>query len=76
MEALVLTLIGLTLVGSVLWERHERRAERLARLNRESWELYRASRRIHDETSAALQALFEEARSRRSKAVPPRVSDR
>jgi hypothetical protein len=61
MEAIV-TVVVLTLIGGLIFELHERRAERLERLNRESWEVLRASRRIHDETAEALQAMFEEAR--------------
>jgi len=61
MEAIV-TVIVLTLIGALLFELHERRADRLERLNRESWEVLRASRRIHDETAEALQAMFEDAR--------------
>ena len=60
----VLTLIGIALVGGLMFELHERRAARLERLNRESWELYRASRQIHDEAAEALQALFDEARTK------------
>jgi hypothetical protein len=59
----VLTLIGLAVLGFLACDLYERREERLERLNRESWEIYRASRRIHDETAEALQELFEEARS-------------
>lgn len=59
---MVVVVVVLTLIGSLMFELHERRAERLERLNRESWELLRASRRIHDETAEALQALFDEAR--------------
>jgi hypothetical protein len=58
----LLTLAAVTLIGGLMFELHERRAERLERLNRESWEALRASRRIHDETAEALQAMFEEAR--------------
>lgn len=58
----VATLFVLTLIGGLVYELHERRVERLERLNRESWELLRATRRIHNETAAALQAMFEEAR--------------
>jgi hypothetical protein len=58
-----LTIIGLAVLGFLACDLYERREERLERLNRESWEIYRASRRIHDETSQALQDLFEEARS-------------
>lgn len=58
----VATLFVLTLIGGLVYELHERRAERLERLNRESWEVLRATRRIHDETAEALQAMFEEAR--------------
>lgn len=54
--------VVLVLIGGLMFELHERRAERLERLNRESWELLRASRRIHDETAEALQSMFEEAR--------------
>jgi hypothetical protein len=60
----LLAMIGLALLGCLMFELHERREQRLERLNRESWDLYRASRRIHDETAEALQALFEEARSK------------
>lgn len=63
MEAIA-TLLVLTLFGGLMFELHERRLERLERLNRESWEVLRATRRIHDETAEALQAMFEEARSR------------
>ena len=63
MTTAVLTLVGLALAVLVLCELYEWREERLERLNRESWEIYKASRRIHDETSQALQDLFEEARS-------------
>jgi len=58
----LLTVMVLTLIGGLMFELHERRAGRLERLNRESWELLRASRRIHDETAEALQSMFEEAR--------------
>ena len=58
----VATLFVLTLIGGLVYELHERRAERLERLNRESWEVLRATRRIHDETAEAFQAMFEEAR--------------
>lgn len=63
MEIAALVLLGVLLSAGLMFEWHERRVERLERLNRESWELLRASRRIHDEMSEALQALFEEARS-------------
>ncbi len=58
----LVVLIGLSVVAALMFEAHEHRAERLERLNRESWELLRASRRIHDETAEALQSMFEEAR--------------
>jgi hypothetical protein len=58
----LLTVAVLTLIGGLMFELHERRAEPLERLNRESWETFRATRRIHDETAEALQAMFEEAR--------------
>lgn len=61
METIV-TVIVLTLIGGLMFELHERRAERLERLNRESWEVLRTTRRIHDETAEAMQAMFEEAR--------------
>lgn len=61
MESIVIVLL-LMLVGGLAFELSERREQRLERLNRESWELLRASRRIHDETAEALQALFDEAR--------------
>jgi hypothetical protein len=63
MEALVIVAV-LTLIGGLMFELHERRADRLEQLNRESWETLRATRRIHDETADALQAMFEEARLR------------
>ena len=63
MMTTLLTLAVVTLIGGLMFELHERRAERLERLNRESWEALRATRRIHDETSEALQAMFEEART-------------
>lgn len=61
MEALVIAAV-LALAGLLTFELRERREERLERLNRESWEVLRASRRIHDETADALQSMFEEAR--------------
>lgn len=65
MEDLV-TVVVLSLIGGLMFELHERRAERLERLSRESWEMLRATRRIHDETADALHALFEEARANKS----------
>lgn len=76
MNIAILTMLGLAVVGCVMFDLHERRAERLERLNRESWELYRASRRIHDQTTEALGALFEEARSKVSALPPTRGIDR
>lgn len=61
--AVVITLV-LTLLGALMFELRERREERLERLNRESWEVLKATRRIHDETADALQSMFEEARAR------------
>lgn len=58
----LLSVMVLTLIGGLMFELHERRAERLERLNRESWEVFQTARRIHDETAEALQAMFEEAR--------------
>lgn len=58
----LLIVMVLTLIGGLMFELHERRAQRLERLNRESWEALQAARRIHDEAAEALQALFEEAR--------------
>jgi hypothetical protein len=63
MTAAILSLVGLAVAALLACEFYERREERLERLNRESWEIYKASRRIHDETAQALQELFEEARS-------------
>ena len=60
--AVFVVVVVLTLIGGLMFELHERRSERLERLNRESWELLRASRRIHEETAEALQSMFEEAR--------------
>lgn len=57
-----MTVVILTLLGALAFKLHERRAERLERLNRESWETLRATRRIHDQTAEALQAMFDEAR--------------
>jgi hypothetical protein len=62
--AAVLTLICFAVIGLAAVELYERREQRLERLNRESWEVYRASRRIHDETAQALQDMFNEARSK------------
>ena len=73
----VVIVVILALAGGLMIELHERSAERLERLNRESWELLRVSRRIHDETAEALQALFEEARTTaRSASGPSREIDR
>ena len=63
MTVAILTLVSLAAAVLLAFELSERREERLERLNRESWEIYKASRRIHDETAQALQDLFEEARS-------------
>jgi hypothetical protein len=52
----LLTVMVLTLIGGLMFELHERRAERLERLNRESWEVLQTARRIHDEAAEALQA--------------------
>ena len=59
----ILILVGMAVAVLGMCELYVRREERLERLNRESWEIYRASRRIHDETAQALQDMFEEARS-------------
>lgn len=59
---IVLALVGFGCLMFELHELHERRDERLERQNRESWELLRATRRIHDDTAEALQSMFEEAR--------------
>jgi len=61
MTALVGVMV-LALVGGLVFEMHERRADRLERLNRESWDVLQTARRIHDETAEALQAMLEEAR--------------
>jgi hypothetical protein len=63
MTVAIVTMVGLAVAVLLICELYERREERLERLNRESWEIYRASRRIHDETAQALQDMFEEARS-------------
>ena len=76
MEAVPLILLGVVVIAVVMFRLRERRAERLERLNRESWELYRASRRIHDMTVEALQALFEEARSTSTGLVSARDIER
>ena len=41
----------------------EERIERLERLNRESWEVLQTARQLHDKTAAALEAMFEAART-------------
>ncbi len=64
METAAVIIIALALVGALMFELRERRDERLERLNRESWEVLRATRRIHDETADALQSMFEEARTK------------
>ena len=64
METAAVIIIVLALVGALMFELRERRDERLERLNRESWEVLRATRRIHDETADALQSMFEEARTK------------
>jgi hypothetical protein len=59
---LFLTLVIVALIGGLMFELHENRAERLEQLNRESWEVLQTARRIHDETAEAIQAMLEEAR--------------
>lgn len=64
-EGLILTLVillGVQLFAS--WR--ARREDRREQLLRESWAIYRASRQIHDQTAAALQAMLDEARTRKS----------
>jgi uncharacterized protein (UPF0335 family) len=63
METALFALLGLALIATVSRELHERRIERLERLNRESWEVLQTARRIHDEAAAALQSMFDEART-------------
>ena len=64
-EGLVLTLV--VLLGVQLFARwHAARDDRRQRLLEESWAIYRASRQIHDQTAAALQAMLDEARARKS----------
>ncbi|HEX6700891.1 MAG TPA: hypothetical protein VF101_09190 [Gaiellaceae bacterium] len=48
-------------LGRLAYGLREQRLERLERLNRESWQVLRTARRIHDETAAALQAMFDAA---------------
>ncbi len=62
-EGLVLTLLVLLAV-QVYASWRARREDRQERLLRESWAVYRASRRIHDETAGALQAMLDQARAR------------
>ena len=62
MIAALIAVAVLLLIGGLMFELHEWRVERLERLNRESWETLRATRRVHDETAEALQEMFEEAR--------------
>jgi hypothetical protein len=60
-----LVLLAVSVVGRFAYELHEQRLERLERLNRESWQVLRSARRIHDETVAALETMFDEARTPR-----------
>jgi hypothetical protein len=50
----------------------EERIERLERLNRESWEVLQTARQLHDKTAAAIEAMFEAARSGRRQDNAPR----
>jgi hypothetical protein len=61
-----LVLLIMTVVGRFASELYEQRVERLERLNRESWQVLRSARRIHDETAAALETMFDEARTPRA----------
>jgi hypothetical protein len=70
MIGLLLQVVGiaaLAVVGFRLLVGPTRSDEALRRqqLLEESWAVYRASRAIHDETSAALQAMLDEARRAR-----------
>lgn len=56
------TVVAMTLLRFLAGGIERREKERLERLNRESWEVLRATRRIHDETAEALQAMFRRAR--------------
>ena len=49
----------------------EERIQRLERLNRESWEVLQTARQLHDKTAAALEAMFETARSRQRQTDVP-----
>lgn len=64
-EGLVLTLLILLAV-QVYASLRARREDRREQLLRESWAIYQASRRIHDKTTVALQAMLDEARVGRS----------
>ncbi|MGD0273102.1 MAG: hypothetical protein ABSB96_05190 [Gaiellaceae bacterium] len=57
-----LTLVIVILIGGLMFELREHRAEHLEQLNRESWEVLQTARRIHDETAEAIQLMLEEAR--------------
>jgi hypothetical protein len=68
MSALFLIVVSVALTyvvatGVVEWR--DRRRARLQELASESWAIYHAARQIHDEASAALRALLDEARGAR-----------
>jgi hypothetical protein len=63
---IVLLLVGVLTVGSDEAEADRAEADRLEALNRESWNVLRAARQIHDEAAAALQEMFDTARERTS----------
>jgi hypothetical protein len=67
-----LTVLTVTAVGRFAYELREQRLERLERLNRESWQALRAARRIHNETAAALEAMFEATGPRHRHRLPER----
>ena len=62
LPTVVATTLGLWALGVAVAGDERRHRKRVERLNEESWEVLEASRRIHDQTAEAFQALFDEAR--------------
>lgn len=61
-QVLIWLLVLVVLIG-LAWEFGVRRGRsREVELNNESWEIYRAARRVHDQAAAAFEELLNEAR--------------
>jgi Tfp pilus assembly protein PilV len=69
MVTLLLIGIGVLMIAllhELVQEWRREQSARAERLLNESWEMYRASRRLHDQTAAALESMFDAARKVRA----------